>query len=164
MAVQLLPEVQDHRTGAPVLLVCSNGGHLAQLLRLEPWWRQHQRMWVTFQKTDAVSQLDGETIVWAYHPTTRNVVNLARNAILCARLLNRVRPSVIVSTGAAVAFPFFIAGRLLGIPTVFIEVYDRVDSTTLTGRLCRPLANLFLVQWPEQLQLYRGAQLIGPLL
>ena len=31
-----------------VMLVCSSGGHLAQLHRLRPWWEQHDRMWVTF--------------------------------------------------------------------------------------------------------------------
>jgi UDP-N-acetylglucosamine:LPS N-acetylglucosamine transferase len=71
---------------------------------------------------------------------------------------------VVVSTGAGVALPFFIAARLRGIPTVYVEVYDRIDSRTLTGRLCRPLTSLFCVQWEEQLGLYRNAQLIGELL
>jgi len=54
--------------------------------------------------------------------------------------------------------------RLLRIPTVYVEVFDRIDSRTLTGRLCRPLSTKFLVQWPEQQELYRGSTLIGPLL
>jgi hypothetical protein len=45
-----------------------------------------------------------------------------------------------------------------------VEVYDRISTRTLTGRLCRPLSDLFLVQWPEQVGLYRDAQLIGTLL
>ena len=47
---------------------------------------------------------------------------------------------------------------------MYVEVYDRIDTRTLTGRLCRPLTNLFCVQWEEQLQLYPGAVLIGELL
>ena len=49
-----------------------------------------------------------------------------------------------------VAFPFFIVARILRIPTVYLEVYDRIDSPTLTGRLCRPFSSLFVVQWEEQ--------------
>ena len=45
-----------------------------------------------------------------------------------------------MSTGAGVALPFFLAGRALRIPCAFLEVYDRVDSRTLTGRLCKPLS------------------------
>jgi hypothetical protein len=56
-----------------------------------------------------------------------------------------------------------VAARALGIPTVYLEVYDRIDSRTLTGRLCRPFADLFCVQWAEQKALYQGSELIRPL-
>ena len=79
-------------------------------------------------------------------------------------MLRRRRPDVVLSTGAAVAFPFFVLARLLRIPTVYIEVYDRMDTPTLTGRLCRPFSSLFLVQWEEQRALYRGAVVVGTLL
>jgi UDP-N-acetylglucosamine:LPS N-acetylglucosamine transferase len=147
-----------------VLLVGSSGGHLAQLVALRGWWEGLERRWVTFDTPDARSQLVDETVDYAYFPTTRNVRNLARNTWLSVRLLRRERPDVIVSTGAGVALPFFVLGRLLGIRTVYVEVYDRIDTATLTGRLCRPFTDLMLVQWPEQLGLYRRAQLLGPLL
>jgi beta-1,4-N-acetylglucosaminyltransferase len=147
-----------------IVLVCSSGGHLRQLYQLRPWWTQHERLWVTFQKTDSVSLLAGEHVAWAYHPTTRNLRNLVRNLFLAWRLLGRYRPRVVVSTGAGVAFPFFIVARLFGMKTVFIEVYDRIDLPTLSGRLCYPLSNLFLLQWEEQRRLYRRGHVVGPLL
>lgn len=147
-----------------VLLVCSDGGHLAQLHQLEPWWSQHDRTWMTFRKPHATSLLAGERVEWAHHPTTRNIPNLLRNLVLGWRVLRRQRPDVVVSDGAGVAFPVFVLAWLLRIPRVFIEVYDRVDSRTMTGRLCRPISSLFLVQWPEQQQLYKGSVVLGPLL
>jgi UDP-N-acetylglucosamine:LPS N-acetylglucosamine transferase len=151
------------RTG-PVLLVGSSGGHLAQLLALRSWWSDRDRTWVTFPTADAKSQLPGERVVWAYYPTTRNIPNLIRNTGLAFRLLRKQKPSVILSTGAGVAVPFFVLGWLRGIPTVYLEVYDRVDSPTLTGRLCRPFARLFCVQWEEQRRFYPGSVVVGPLL
>ena len=68
-----------------------------------------------------------------------------------------------MSNGAGVAFPFFGVAKAFGIPTVYLEVYDRIDSRTMTGRLCQPLATRFLVQWPEQQALYGDTTLIGPL-
>jgi UDP-N-acetylglucosamine:LPS N-acetylglucosamine transferase len=147
-----------------VFLVGSSGGHLAQLLALHSWYRDRQRTWVTFPTEDATSLLAAEEVVWAHHPTTRNIPNLLRNAVLALRLLRRRRPDLVVSTGAGVAFPFFLAARLFGIPTAYIEVYDRIDSTTLTGRLCRPLSTVFCVQWEEQRNLYPGSVWIGNLL
>jgi UDP-N-acetylglucosamine:LPS N-acetylglucosamine transferase len=146
------------------LLVGSSGGHLAQLLALAPLWSREQRHWVTFDTADAVSQLVAEDVTWAYHPTTRNVPNLMRNTALAKKVLAEQRPDVIVSTGAAVAYPFFLLGRAMRIPTVYVEVYDRIDSRTVTGRLCRPLSTLFCVQWEEQQRLYPGSVLVGPLL
>ena len=146
-----------------VALVCSSGGHLTQLHQLKPFWEKHDRFWVTFKLPDSESLLDQEDVVWAHYPTTRNVRNALRNFGLALRVLSRRRPDLLVSDGAGVAFPFFLVARLLRIKTVYIEVYDRIDSPTLTGRLCRPLTNLFLVQWEEQKRFYPRAQVIGRL-
>ena len=143
------------------LLVGSSGGHLDQLVRLQPWWDGLERHWVTFKLPDAESRLAGETVDWAFHPTTRNLGNLIRNMFLARRVLRKVRPSVVVSTGAGLALPFFVLARLYGARTVYLEVFDRVGSRTLTGRLCRPFSNLFLVQWREQQALYRDSIFIG---
>ena len=147
-----------------VLLVGSSGGHLSQLWALQDWWADHDRTWVTFDTPDATSLLTDERAIWAFHPTTRNVRNLVRNAVLAWRTLRRERPDVVVSTGAGVALPFFVLGRMLGVKTVYVEVFDRVDSATLTGRLCRPFTSLMCVQWDEQRSLYKDAVVIGALL
>ena len=88
--------------------------------------------------------------MWAHHPTTRNLRNLARNLQLAREVMAEFRPDLVVSTGAGVALPFFIAAWLNRVPRAYVEVYDRLDSRTLTGRLCRPITNVFMVQWPEQ--------------
>jgi UDP-N-acetylglucosamine:LPS N-acetylglucosamine transferase len=148
-----------------ILLVGSSGGHLAQLMQLAPWWGRHQRAWVTFDTADAVDLLGSERdVTWAYRPTTRNVPNLVRNSWQSVRVLRRFRPTVVVSTGAAVAFPYFVLGRLLGARTIYIEVFDRIETATLTGRLVRPFTDYMFVQWPEQLSLYDDALQLAPLL
>jgi UDP-N-acetylglucosamine:LPS N-acetylglucosamine transferase len=146
------------------MLVGSSGGHLAQMVALKPWWSTWRRTWVTFDTRDAVSLLGGERVIWAFHPTTRNLANLFRNLWLALRVLRSERPDVVVSTGAGVALPFFLVAWLMRIPTAYIEVYDRIDTATLTGRLCRPFATRMCVQWEDQLAVYPGATLIGPLL
>jgi beta-1,4-N-acetylglucosaminyltransferase len=146
------------------MLVCSSGGHLAQLHRLRPWWRRHERVWVTFPGAQAESLLSGERLIPAFYPTNRNIPNALRNLRLAIRLVRAERPDVLVSDGAGVAFPFFLVGRALGVRTVYLEVYDRISRPTLTGRLCYPLSELFLLQWPEQAAIYPRGQVIGCLL
>lgn len=147
-----------------VVLVCSTGGHLTQLMQLQDWWTSHERHWVTFDKPDARSLLARESVTWAHHPTTRSIPNLLRNFVVALRVLEDFRPDVIVSTGAAVAVPFFLLGRLLDIRTVYVEVYDRIDVPTLTGRICTPLTDLFLLQWDQQRTSYPQGVVVGRLM
>lgn len=159
-----LPHGDQPAPARRVLLVCSTGGHLTQLHQLKEWWQNHERWWVTFEKDDARSLLADEQVTYAFHPVTRNLVNLGRNLRLALSVLRRCRPDVIVSNGAGVAVPFFLLARCFGARTVYVEVYDRVDSRPLTSRLVHPFTDLFLVQWPEQRRLWPGSVLIGPLL
>jgi UDP-N-acetylglucosamine:LPS N-acetylglucosamine transferase len=147
-----------------ICLVCSAGGHLYQLYRLREFWEKHERFWVTFKKADAESCLSSEEVYWAAYPTTRNVPNFFRNLVLAFRLLRRRRPDVVVSDGAGVGVPFLYAARLMGIGTVFVEVYDRFDLPTLSGRLVYPIVDAFAVQWDEQRLHFPRAVLIGPVL
>jgi UDP-N-acetylglucosamine:LPS N-acetylglucosamine transferase len=147
-----------------ICLVCYSGGHLFQLHILRDWWTKYERFWVTFKKADAESLLKDEKTYWAYHPATRNLFNLVRNTVLAIRILRKERPDVIVSTGAAVAVPFFYIGKLMGIKTVFIEVFDRIDSPTLTGKLVYPVADAFVLQWEEQKKSFPKGIVLGRML
>lgn len=115
-----------------------------------------------FDTPDALDALQGEDLVCAHHPTTRNLANLLRNTLLALGTLRRVQPDVIVSDGAGVAVPFFWLSRWFGARTVYMEVYDRIDSPTMTGRLVGPVTDLFLVQWEEQLRSYPRGVVMGP--
>ena len=146
-----------------VLLVSSGGGHLSHLWRLKPWWSTHERVWAVVDTPDARARLAGEQVVWFRGPTQRDLSKAAVNAVHALRMLRKHRPELVMSTGAALAVPFFWTARALGISTVFIEVIDRVDRPSLSGRLVAPVASRVLVQWPELLAHYSNAQLLGPM-
>jgi UDP-N-acetylglucosamine:LPS N-acetylglucosamine transferase len=147
-----------------IMFVSSGGGHLAQLLPLQPWWKDHAREWVTFRQPEVETALAGEDVTWCFFPTTRNARNAIRNLFLSWPTLRRFSPDVLVSAGAGVSVPFFITARLLGIRTVYIECFDRITMPTLSGRICYPLADAFCIQWEEQREFYPEAINIGPLL
>jgi UDP-N-acetylglucosamine:LPS N-acetylglucosamine transferase len=144
-----------------VLIVCSSGGHLAQAWALRPWWSRYERAWVTLPTEDARSRLRGERVVEAHYPTVRNLPNLARNFGLARRVLREFRPDIIVSTGAAIALPFFSQARLVGARTAYLEPVDRIQSPSLSARLVYPFTDLFLVQWEELVDWFPGARVVG---
>lgn len=145
------------------LLVCSPGGHLLQLLTLQPAWEDMERIWITLAAPDSDYLLRDERTVLARGPTNRSLRALLSNLGLAWRTVRRERPDVILSTGAALAVPFFLVGKLRGVRLVYVESLTRTTSLSLSGRLVRPLADAFFVQWPE-LAAAKGVRFSGRLL
>lgn len=142
-------------------LVCSSGGHLSQLYLLKPFFQDKDRFWVTFDKEDARSLLEGEKRYPCYYPTNRSLKAFLINLKVAWKVLRTEKPDLIISTGAAVAVPFFYLGKLLGIKTIYIEIFDRIDKPTLSGRLVYPVADRFVVQWEQMKKVYPKAVNLG---
>jgi beta-1,4-N-acetylglucosaminyltransferase len=148
-------------TRADLLLVCSTGGHLVQLVALRAAWEPFTRLWVTFDKSDARSLLQEEQVVFAHGPTNRNVKNLLRNLLVAWRVVREVRPRVLLTTGAGVAVPFAWIARLHGATVVYVESLARIDGPSLSYRLIAPVAARRYVQWPELAQALPGTRFVG---
>ena len=129
---------------------------------LKPFWENKVRFWVTFDKEDAKSLLKGEKMYPCYFPTNRNIKNLIKNTFLAYKVLKKEKPDLIISSGAAVAVPFFYVGKFLfGAKVVYIEVFDRIDKPTMSGKLVHPIADLFIVEWEEMKNVYSKAINLG---
>lgn len=144
-----------------VCLVGSSGGHLTHLYMLKPFWEKKDRFWVTFPKEDAKGLLKSEKMYGCYFPTNRNLKNLFKNTILAWKVLHKEKPDLIISSGAAVSVPFFYIGKMMGIKLIYIEVFDRIDKPTLSGKLVYPVADKFIVQWEQMKKVYPKAINLG---
>ena len=148
-------------TALRALLVCSPGGHLVQMLSLEPAWRDLETTWVTLPGADVDHLLEGRDVVLGCGPTNRSLKNLIRNFRIAWRTVRDCQPHVILSTGAALAVPFFIVGRLHGKRCVYVESFTRINGLSASGRLVYPLAHAFFVQWPSLTKRFRRAVHMG---
>lgn len=144
-----------------ICLVGSSGGHLTHLYMLKHFWQDKDRFWVTFPKEDAQSLLQGEKMYSCYYPTNRSLKALLINTKLAWNVLRKEKPDLIISSGAAVAVPFFYLGKLMGAKLLYIEVYDRIDQSTVTGKMVYPITDKFIVQWEEMKKVYPRAIHIG---
>ena len=144
-----------------ICLVGSSGGHLTHLYMLKPFWKDKNRFWVTFDKEDARSLLKDEKMYPCYFPTNRNIKNLIRNTFLAITVLKKEKPDLIISSGAAVAVPFFYLGKMMGAKLIYIEVFDRIDKPTMTGKMVYPIVDKFIVQWEEMKKVYPKAVNFG---
>ncbi len=144
-----------------ICLVGSSGGHLTHLYMLKSFWKNKERFWVTFDKADAKSILKDERMISCYYPTNRSLKALLINTVLAWKTIRKERPDVIISSGAAVAVPFFYIGKLFGARLIYIEVYDRIDKSTMTGKMVYPITDKFIVQWEEMKKVYKKAVNLG---
>lgn len=139
-------------TGRPtVLLVATGGGHLHELAvlaeRATP--RGWHRAWLVPTGTQS-DELIGDDDVHRLHETPpRDITAVAVNVPLVYRLLRRVRPAAVVSTGAAAAVPTLGIASLLGAECHYIESAARTDGPSLTGKLVAPFPGVHCyAQWP----------------
>jgi UDP-N-acetylglucosamine:LPS N-acetylglucosamine transferase len=154
-----------------VLAVASTGGHWVQLNRLMPAFDGCETHWLTTsadQRAGLASRLAerGETPAGFHVCTDANrneKLRVLRMIAEVAWILLRVRPEVVVTTGAAPGFVALRLGKLLGARTCWIDSIANAEELSMSGRLAGPHADLFLTQWPEVARPegphYRGAVL-----
>ena len=141
--------------------IYSPGGHLAELERATAGIRFTDLYHVTF--ASGRPAMPGERVHLVCHPRRRPGRTLL-NLFQSLWVLLKERPALILSTGADVAVPTLILGRLLGAEVVFVEAGGTLEPS-LTGRLVYPFCHLFVVPWPEKLAAFPRAVLAsGPLL
>jgi beta-1,4-N-acetylglucosaminyltransferase len=119
------------------------------MLALKPAWEGLKVTWVTLPSSDVEHILAGQDVRLGHGPTNRSATKLLRNFAFAWRVLRDDRPDVILSTGAALAVPMFILGRLFGARLVYVESVTRTEGLSLTGRLVAPFAHEVFVQWPS---------------
>ena len=91
------------------LFVASAGGHLAELVRLEPRLRgiPDEGTWVTFDTPQSRSLLENRDVVFVRHTYPRDVAGVVRNLATARRLLGRATEySAVVSNGSGIALSF----------------------------------------------------------
>lgn len=118
------------------LLIASNGGHLKQLHRLrrrftgvEPPFR-----WVTFDTPQARSLLDGEEVEYVPFIGGRDPRSVARNLPYARRIVG-ADVEALVSTGSAIALPYFTLARLRRKRCFYVESAARMEGPSMTGRM-----------------------------
>jgi UDP-N-acetylglucosamine--N-acetylmuramyl-(pentapeptide) pyrophosphoryl-undecaprenol N-acetylglucosamine transferase len=121
-----------------VALVCSTGGHLAELVRLRPRFEGvDDVLWITHDSDQSRALLAGEDALFVPYTGPRQAGAAARNALGAWRHLRGRRITAIVSNGAAIAVSYMLPGRTLRLPCVYIECAARSLGPSLTAKMLR---------------------------
>ncbi|MCY4180638.1 MAG: UDP-N-acetylglucosamine--LPS N-acetylglucosamine transferase [Litoreibacter sp.] len=128
-------------TTPTVLAVASKGGH----------WRQLNAMAGAFSQYDVrFVSTDPELAEFCISECSRT--EWWRGFVVAFQMIMimwRLRPDVVVSTGALPGLVALVIARLFRARTVWIDSIANTESMSLSGRLSRPFAGLWLTQWPD---------------
>lgn len=153
-------------------LAASGGGHVRQLLDLEPVWSEHDYFFITEDTALGKSlEADHRThliphFAWgqAKQGAVLKMLGLAfRSFFQSARIILRERPEVIISTGAGAVFPAVLWARLLGAKVVVVESFARFEKPSLFGRIAAPFAHHLVIQSAKLAAHYPRAKIFDPL-
>lgn len=135
-------------TGQPkVVAISSKGGHWSEMQRLCPIFAGRQVVFITTQK-EARDQVPAGSRFYAVMDSNRwQKVRLAVTMFQVLFVMLREWPEVVLSTGAAPGFFAVVFGKLMGCKTVWIESLANAESPSLSTRLVRHFADLYLTQW-----------------
>ena len=147
-----------------ICLVASAGGHLSQLLKIAPPVETYDALVIT--TSEAVRR--NLTCLGRVHVVgecnRQHGLQVIKVFFQCLGILRRERPDVVLSTGAAAGCMCCFLGKLMGAKIVWVDSITNVDRLSLSGRMVRHIADLFLVQWPDLARKYRGTEYVGTII
>ena len=131
-----------------ILAVASGGGHWMQMLRLRPAFSDCD---VEFATVDPAAAADvAPARLWTFCDSNRDTkLRVVWTTLQLAWIVLRVRPDVIVSTGAAPGYLAIRLGKLLGARGMFIDSIANASELSMSGRMVRRHADRMLTQWPD---------------
>ncbi len=129
-----------------ILAVASGGGHWVQLLRVKNAFEGCDVTFVTVRESYRV-QVPGQGFIAVNDATRWSKWSLVALAVRMFLIVARLRPDVVVSTGAAPGYFALRIGRWFGARTLWIDSIANVEEVSLSGRRIASHVDAALTQW-----------------
>lgn len=155
-----------------ICLAASGGGHMRQLLDLEPFWAGRDYVFVTEPTAmgDSVAQRHPTEFVPHValgqaklgHPLVM-VRSAIANFAASWRIVSRHKPDVFITTGAGSMFFTGLFAKLRGAKVIVIDSFARFDRPSAFARIAGPIADWRIAQSPVAAKAWGDAECHDPL-
>ncbi|MGG3692572.1 PssD/Cps14F family polysaccharide biosynthesis glycosyltransferase [Heyndrickxia ginsengihumi] len=145
-----------------ICFISSSGGHLEQIRQLKEVSNRYECFYVV-TRTKATEAMKQRKYIVSDLVRTNIVVLIIRMLKMFMeqlRIFLKERPDVIITTGAGVAIPMCIIGKIFRKKIIYIESFARINTPNKTGLLIYKFADLFIIQW-EELNKYYPKSIYG---
>jgi beta-1,4-N-acetylglucosaminyltransferase len=134
-----------------LLVACNPGGHFTEMLFLKEAFEGHETVFLTYENPTTTTF---PFKIYTIKRIDTNFLAMLQSFLRIFMIIKTEKPKIIISTGAEIAIPVFVIGKLMRIKMVYIESWCRVKTKSGAGRIAYYLADVFLVQWPELAKIY----------
>ena len=132
-----------------VLAISSGGGHWVQLLRLRPAFEGCDVTYATVREGYRAEAGDHADFRLIRDGNRWSKIDLIRSAVGIVWLLLRLRPDVVITTGAAPGYFGVRFGKWLGARVVWVDSVANAEELSMSGQQAGSFADLWLTQWPH---------------
>lgn len=147
-----------------VCLAASAGGHASALIKLQKCWEGMDCFSVTTSSLVEKQFAKFGRVYVVNESNRQHPVEVLKTIARCMKITLTERPTVIISTGAAVGCIMALLSRATGARIVWIDSIANTERLSLSGRLVKPFADLILTQWPDVAKRHRSVEYVGPIL
>lgn len=149
-----------------ICLTCSAGGHFQQMrLAIDNLSREkYEYYWLMHKSKHLTSFFKDKRLITVTNTDPKCKWTYLVNAVQSLWYLMKEKPQVIISTGAGVSFPTIFFGKFfLACKVIYICSAANVTEPSRTPYQAYKYSDLFLVQWPEMLEIFLNAIYVGVL-
>ena len=151
----------ENKKKLKICLAASAGGHMTQLLKLAQSWKEYETFYVT--TTDVMREklrTCGRVYVVG-ECNHKHLLKVVKVFMQCIRLILQERPDVVMSTGAAAGCMACFIAKTYGAKIIWLDSITNIGRLSLSGRMVRYIADLFLTQWPDLAEKYKNVGYAG---
>lgn len=137
---------------------------LAALLEFQDRWPLKPAMYITTMDI-TISALPSGIAAYVIGECDRHQpVKAFKTLVKSFLVIRRERPDVIITTGSLPLALFSLVCKVFGAKLVWIDSISQINQISMSGRLIRPFADLFFVQWPDLAKHYSNVRYDGELI
>lgn len=131
-----------------ILAVASSGGHWHQMQQVKPAFEGAS---VIFASTSVgASEKDDANFHADIQLSDYNQNELGKvflGFFHALKVIAKLRPDVVISTGAAPGLVCLFIGRIFGAKTIWLDSIANSEQLSLSGRLAQKFSHVVLTQW-----------------
>ena len=131
-----------------ILAIANAGGHFIQLLRLRPAYEKHDVIYMS-SIINFKELIPDHTFYFVPDANRSSKVKLITGFFRVLKIVLKLKPDVIITTGAALGLMGLIAGKLCRSKTIWIDSIANAAEISLSGKFAAKFADRCYTQWSD---------------